>query len=437
MPTTRGSRPALVAAALLTVMTVLAGPAVAGAASAIRTDPVIDVALGAHTFGTLTPAESVAARVGPDGVGWVNPTEGSSYGPGSFELAADGTVWLLDEVNNRLLTWRSGRPDQPASRVPVPASSVDFALGPNGTIYLTTARPGETMMLNAVGADGQTRWRAPLAENLFNAKLRMGPDRILYQVTPSLWIPVADASGSPLSVTNQRRMTLPYQPLTGGRRLQVTYRSAREIRVVLSDAAGRSERTWRITGKTDMAAPDAALPAVIGSDVVLPLDVFRSTPAWRLEQLALRLTASGASVRLHLDNAIWGELPVTEYRVGPNGGFYQLQTSRSTGVTILRYGLTAAASPAPSGSTAAPTGPASPGATAATPAATPPMELTPAVTAAARDKSSATWLIWTGVAGLAVVAALAVAYVIWRRRRHTAAGPEEPLDQTRPMVGSR
>jgi hypothetical protein len=318
--------------------------------------------------------------------------------------------------------------------VPIPASSADFALGPSGTIYVTTHSPGQKMMLTAVGADGQPRWRAPLAEDLFNAQLRMGPDRVLYQVTPESWIPVADAAGSPLSVTDQRRLTLRYQPLPAGRRLQVTYQSDREIRVVLSDAAGRPVRTWQITGRTDMAQPGAALPAAIGNDVVLPLDVFRSTPAFRLEQLALRLTGSGAPVRLHLDNAIWGEQPVTEYRVGPDGHFYQLRTSRTTGVTIVRYRLTpAAATPTPSGSAATPTAPASPTAPAATPAGTPPA--TPAAPAPAPEESLAAWLIWTGSAGLVLVAGLAVAYAIWRRRRSTAR-PAAPTDHTRPMAGT-
>src|SRR5690349_23266564 len=170
MPTMVRSRLALFGAALLTIMAIPA--AVAGAAHAARTDPVIEVALGAHTFGTLTPADSVVARVGPDGVGWVEGHEGASYGPSSFEVASNGSVWLLDTVRDRLVSWRRGRPDQPASTVPIPGSSADFAFGPDGTIYVTTHRPGETMMLDAVNSEGQLRWRGPLAEDLFNTPLR-------------------------------------------------------------------------------------------------------------------------------------------------------------------------------------------------------------------------------------------------------------------------
>jgi hypothetical protein len=435
MSTMRRSRPAVVAAAVMTVLAVPAAAATAAAAPAAASPAVIEVALGTHAFGALTPAEAVVARVGPDGVGWVEGQEGVSYGPGSFEVAANGTVWLLDEVNDRLLSWRRGLPNEPVSTVPVPVSSVAFALGPNGTFYVTTHRPGETMTLNSITADGTLRWRAPLAADVFNAQLRMGPDRVLYQVTTESWIPVTDASGSPLSVSDQQRLTLPYQPLAGGRRLQVTASSAREIRVVLSDAAGQTVRTWRVTGKTDMALPVSALPAAIGNDVVLPLDVFRSTPSWRMEQLALRLTASGAPVQLHLRNAFWGDVPVTEYRAGPDGAFYQLQTSRTTGVTIARYGLTPAAAPTPTGGVVVPPAPASPSAPAATPAATPPV--TPAVPAPARDESSAAWLIWTGGAGLVVVAAAVVAYLVWRRRRRMAVIPEAPTDDTLPMAGVR
>jgi hypothetical protein len=129
------SRAAMAAAALLTVMAVPAGaPRAEAAAAAVRTDPVIEVALGAHTFGALTPAQAVVARVGPGGVGWVQEQEGASYGPGSFEVAANGAVWLLDEVNDRLLRWRPGR----RTRSPPPCRS------PPAPPTSPSARPGRS-----------------------------------------------------------------------------------------------------------------------------------------------------------------------------------------------------------------------------------------------------------------------------------------------------
>jgi hypothetical protein len=247
--------------------------------------------------------------------------------------------------------------------------ALNFDTGPNGIFYVSTHRPGEGMMLTSIASDGRLRWRARLGENLFNVQLRIGPDRRLYQVTPDSWIPVADASGYPLSVADQQRLTLRYQPLPGGRRLVTTYVSPREVRADVRDTANQPVRTWQLISATDLGHPGTGLPADAGADVVLPLAVYTQPPASRSERLVLRQTATGAPVRLHLQHTIWGDQPVTELRTGPNGAFYQLQTSRTTGVTINRYDLHppaptpsptgAAVVPAPTASTApaTPTGP--------------------------------------------------------------------------------
>jgi hypothetical protein len=380
----------------------------------------VEVRLGTHRFGTLTAPDAVVARAGANGVGWQEPREGAAYGPSSFEITADGGVWLLDEVNKRLLGWQPGRPDRPARVVPLPLFPADFALGPNGTFYLTGAgTPAEkTMVLYSITPDGRVRWRALLATDLFNGQLRMGPDGVLYDVCADGWIPVATAAGAPLSVAEQRHLTLSHQPTPGGGRLIVTYMSPREAGIAVLDAAGRPIRAWRVTGATDMAGPGAALPALAGGDPVLPLDVFEDAPAWKLEQLIIRLTASGAPVRLHLDNAIWGDKPTTEYRVGPEGAFYQLQTSRTTGVKIVRYDLgTLSPAPTPSGGAVVPTPTASaePAATATVPAATP--QAKPGVPTPSTQHASRSGPTWAVGIGLAVIAALGSALLV-RRRRH-------------------
>jgi hypothetical protein len=379
----------------------------------------VEVRLGTHRFGALTAPDAVVARVGPDGVGWEEPREGTWFGPWSFEIAADGGAWLLDEVNKRLLHWQQGRPDRPARVVPLPVYPADFALGPNGTFYLTaTGTPAEkTMVLYSITADGQVRWRAPLSTGFFDGQLRMGPDGVLYDVSADGWIPVTTAAGAPLSVAEQRRLTQPHQPMPGGGRLIITYVSRRDARIAVLGAAGRPVRAWRVTGATDMAEPEAVLPTLTGGDPVLPVDVFEDAPARKREQLALRLTASGAPLRLHLDNAIWGDTPMTEYRVGPDGAFYQLQTSRTVGVKIVRYDLgMLLPAPAPTGAvTPTPTATAEPATTATAPTATP--QAKPAARPPSTQHVSWSALTWAGGIGLTVTAALGSALLVWRRRR--------------------
>lgn len=120
-------------------------------AAASGVDPLA-VPLGTHTFGTLRTPDAIVAMAGPDDVGFYvppSPGEGVADGPGTFEVVRDGSIWLFDVVNDRLLVWPAGRPGRPARAVPLPErrSIADFAVAPNGTIYVTdrgAPRPART-----------------------------------------------------------------------------------------------------------------------------------------------------------------------------------------------------------------------------------------------------------------------------------------------------
>src|SRR5437762_569523 len=103
------------------------------------------VRLGKHEFGRLAQPEAVVARAGADEVGFEDLQEGPSNGPWSFDVAPDGSVWLLDQFNSRLLQWEQGRPDQPARTVPLPKKlvriAVDIAAASDGTIYVSYQPP--------------------------------------------------------------------------------------------------------------------------------------------------------------------------------------------------------------------------------------------------------------------------------------------------------
>lgn len=391
----------------------------------------IEVNLGAHPFGQLTAPAAVVARVGADGVGWEEPQgDGVRYGPWSFEVGADGTVWLLDELNKRLLGWERGIPDRPTRVVPLPIFAADFAIGPNGTFYLTGEGelPGWTATAYSITATGTIRWRAPAAIPIFNTQLRVGPDGTLYAVEPGTWtwIPVTTPAGAPLSVAEQQRLTRKHQPLPGGGQLVVTHPTKRDTRAAIIDASGRPVRSWRITATTDVGPADSALPALAAGDPVVPLSVDapenNGSPS-QPDRLVLRLTSAGAPARLHLEHVIWGnDPPLTEYRVGPDGAFYQLRTSRTAGVKILRYSLDVAAPPVPT-----PTG----GAVAPQPPTTAAPEPPGVAQPPAATTSPWTWLAWAG--GITFAAVIIAGVLLWRRRRPPAtpvppAGPPVPDD---------
>jgi hypothetical protein len=326
----------------------------------------VAVRLGAHAFGQTQAPEAIVARAAPSEVSW-DITEEFRLGPQTFQVGADGSVWLEDSFADRLLAWSPGAPDHFARSVPVPygAGISDIAFGPAGTVYVTKVLkdPGRLVLdrLNAV--TGALVWEAPLA-GVFQggpsgdsypitgrgSPLRTGPDGTLFCLVfmgrPGDewgWMPVATPGGKPLLRAAQLRgIHWPFQPVAVGLRLlggeAYTSRddmAPHEFRYALVDRRDRVVRSWRILSDTDMNL-HLTVPDFAGGDPVVVLE-FRTDTQWEYE--ALRLGPHGAVAQLSLPHAVWGDNSLTDLRVGPDGKLYQLATSPTTGVTISRYSL--------------------------------------------------------------------------------------------------
>ena len=420
---------ALLLAGVITV------PAQSVAASA--TNP-LPVSLGTHRFGHLATPEAIVAKASTDQVGWwvVPPgADGVSFGPWSFDMARDGSIWLLDEVNHRLLTWQPGRPSGPVRAVPVadPPNLADFAVAGDGTIYVSYADrtqrvPGMdyNLSLAALSPTGQLRWKGPTIIAYFNAQLRVGPDGTLYWANVNgTWTPLTTPTGQLLTIAQQRQRTLRFQPLPGG--LQLTAKGLgqwphHEWRFTLTNQDGQVVRDWRVTSTTGLGGL-IATPALVGGDPVVALEISQPTKpgsASLYEYLVLRLgSAGGTRVRFSLDaHAVWGDQPVTGLRVGPDGNLYQLRSSHTTGVSIARYSLAPAKTTPPTttpGGAAPPSTVTPPATSAPAPSVTPPT--TPPVQAQPAGRSVLPWVM--AVVVPALLAAAAGGW-LWYRRRHPA-----------------
>jgi hypothetical protein len=330
------------------------------------------VQLGTHRFGHLRAPSAVVAHAGPQDVGFecgkpsaCQPPEPSAeggcgcidvlpQGPSSFDVGRDGSIWLLDIVNNRLVVWRRGQAARPARTIALPRTESvgDFALGRDGTIYLIATPSGAGQRkLWALARTGRVRWQAPLTRALSNARdaqLRIGPDGSVYVVRRDegrglTWTALTTPEGRPLPLSRQRTGS-PFQPLASGLRLLETQPSAREIHFALADRAGKIVRAWRVTSRTALGEVRAA-PALVGSDLVVAVDVTQQSQGKLLwEHLILRLGPGGAvKQRFTLDaRAAWdpdGTTVSTALRVGPDGRLYQLRTDPKTGASIARYSL--------------------------------------------------------------------------------------------------
>jgi hypothetical protein len=427
--------PALVRAGvtLAAALALLAGAASQPAgATSLAASPV---ELGVHRFGHLRSPDTVVVHADPDEVGFSRPPKGADgvdLGPWSFDVAKDGSIWLLDEVNHRLLTWAPGTLDHPARTLALPGAPLDrvadFAVAPDHTIYVTYVPPPgpgpKTLRLAALAPDGTVRWTSPTIDEIFNAQLRIGPDNALYVFDTRRWMQLTTPAGRPLSVADQRRRASAEQPLPGGLRLAASHQQVGgPWRFTITDQ-GRAVRGWQITSRTELGAPGAT-PAMVDGDLVVVLEVSQQTKSrflYEFEVLRLSRTA-GATVRFAIppaSRAAWGDGPVTGVRIGPDGRLYQLRSSPTTGVDIVRWSLAPArptptpttAPPAPTGHgnglAATPTPPPQPSAPAPVPAPVP----VPATT----DSAAHQWL--PPLAGITAATAAGLGMWLLYRRRH-------------------
>jgi hypothetical protein len=337
-----------------------------GTSSAWILEHAVRIALGTHRFGRTRSDGTVVAHAAADRVGWQIPPPdcgcGPSFGPETFLVARDGSVWLDDDLNNRLLGWSPGAPDSIVRTVPLPDNSADHdvALGPHGSFYVTGVTGHAATLrfvLHRLGPTGKRLWTSRLsgsaqdfgAFNLgWNSPLRTGADGTLYLLAgmngrpggEEGWMPVATPAGRALSPVAQRRGTSwPGQPLSGGRQLISEAYTARtdgpvsEVRYALIDRRGRLLRAWRVSSKTEFGF-DYTAPELVGGDPVVVLDTY--IPG-KVEYVVLRLGPHGLRSRLTLARAVFGDNLLSDVRIGPDGRLYQLASSPTDGVTILRY----------------------------------------------------------------------------------------------------
>jgi hypothetical protein len=324
--------------------------------------PIV-VKLGKHQYGQTRTPDAVVARASANEVGW-DIGEGGRGGPQTFNVARDGSVWLQDSFNNRLLMWNPGQPDQFARAVRLPgyAAQGDFVFGPGGTIYASA--PGDRTyhsavfqlsstgaVLRAIRLTDKVRFRVPLP-------LRTGPNGALYLSVGEFdfgrprddygLLPVTTPHGRSIPVAQQVNRTLwGYQPLARGLRLvsepyvpPLSEKGPHDVRFALVDRHSRIVRAWRILSRDEMYGADPLLfsPALVGGDPVVKLG-FGCPLGCPLEHLILQLGPHGTHARFSVPFSVWGDELYADLRLGPDGNLYQLATSPTTGVAIYRYSV--------------------------------------------------------------------------------------------------
>jgi hypothetical protein len=288
-------------------------------------EPVM-VALGRHPFGEVRDPDARAAEAGwgsqPDQVGLAGSRELGYTGPSSFDVEPDGTVDLLDSVNERVLRWSRGR----IERIPVAGrlELADFAAEADGGFDVLD----DAGTVRSLRADGSQRWAQKLADRTW-AKLDRGPT-VLEQPSEQ-WMPLAE-SGVPLSRAEQKRAAHTPKPLANGHALLLDRVGDGELRVA-ELRGGLPLHTWRITSET--ALGEVQLAESHGNGVVV---VMRAYTDDRDEFVVLVLGARGLVQRFSVASGSWTETaPLARFRLS-HGGLYRLRTTQ-TGAVVDRFDL--------------------------------------------------------------------------------------------------
>ena len=293
----------------------------------------VDVRLGAHRFSATRRADSRVAEAawgnGPNEVGLEQGRNLTPIGGSTFDVDRDGTVYVLDEANRRLLHWSSGARTPTSVPLEISGTLADMAVGEDGTIYVleTTTGEGRGPFLRVFHKDGSPAGASQVAERA--SQVRIGPNGPVVLQHPSGQWMTAAIGGRLLTPSAQRSSGRAGRPLPGGAEV-VLLRRGNEIRVALTGPNGM-RRAWRVTSETPLAEVQLAEP--LGSRLLLVTRVFTDAQD---EFLVLLLDQKGVVRQFALDSADWAETaPLSRFRL-VGSSLFQLG-STPAGVFVDRF----------------------------------------------------------------------------------------------------
>jgi hypothetical protein len=287
------------------------------------------VDVGAAQFGRTRAPSSVVRGFswgrGDAAIGLDSGREQSRIGPSAFDVAPDGSVVLLDQVNHRLAVARRGGR---TAHVPIAFSGGegDLAVGGDGTVYVldSAARP----VVRAFTAVGASIAATPLAEATADM-IRVGPSGPLVHSYPSeMWLPTG-AGRPPLSPGRQLAAAQPFRAAEGG--LGVVVRaSPSEVKLALV-RGDRVVHAWLLHGESTFGEVQLAEPYGDGMLVVVRL--------WNehhAEFRVLRLGADGVLQSFDVAPAEWAESgSLSRFRL--HGSTLYQQRSDPSGIEIATF----------------------------------------------------------------------------------------------------
>jgi len=249
-------------------------------------------------------------------------------GPSSFDVDRSGRIFLLDTKQSRLGVFAAGRLVR-STPLPVAPRS-DVALSPDGTAFVLARALDGRFDVTPVGPSGDAQSVLAAGVGIPGAIRAVGGSAYVHVFPLDAWLPVA---GTQVRV-DPGDASVVGEPLPGGRQLLSVVRGRRVRLGTVDDGRVRDavELVFgRALGELALAAPDRSggyLAIVhVWRDGPRPADAFQAVQVDGRRIVSTFLLPS---------RAYTSGSPQTAFRIGPDGGLYQMLTS-ADGVRVVRY----------------------------------------------------------------------------------------------------
>ena len=287
------------------------------------------VDVGSPRFGAFRAPSSTLATFGwgrsDEAIGLDSGREQSRIGPSAFDVAPDGSVVVLDQVNHRLVRLRRGQ--KPVhTAIDFAGGEGDLAVAADGTIYVLEA--SGTPIIRSFSPAGAPMTAGPLAEPVADM-VRAGPSGPLVHGYPSeMWLPTG-ATRVPLTRVQQLLAAQPQRSVAGGLGV-VVHASGAEVELALVRGA-RVVHAWVLRGPANFGEVQLAEP--YGDGLVAVVRLWDEKHA---EFRVLRLDPNGAAWSFTVAPAEWAETAsLSRFRLHGDT-LYQLRSTPS-GADIATY----------------------------------------------------------------------------------------------------
>jgi hypothetical protein len=293
------------------------------------------------TSGTTKPIVQAAVGSAPEAVGIEIPEEGNPEGPSSFAVDAQGTVHILDQVNQRIQVYAASG----AFTGSVPLSSATFEDieldGKGGYILLDKSEREAVVFID--GAGKETSFLRVVGGPIDNAGdvtgLYRANDGIWLEIDDAALVQVADLAGNPV----QTRTTELGRRDADGRIVLVSIDGTNDV-ILTARASGAADTTELGRIRFDMTVGHvSAFEYDDNGNVLVGVETY--TEKQEGEEFVVSaieheiVTLNRAGKEISRDKLLKKDDPLTQLRYvrrGADGHLYQLKVG-DTGAEVVRY----------------------------------------------------------------------------------------------------